>query len=150
MGKNKKRVLQKATKQLNDLLFICLSLPDEVWKEIPCVSFAEDKQKYKVPERLEGCYFVSNRGNVISLYRKKPLLLSQTAKNKSGYKQVKINGVNVDIHILVAELFIGKTEGFQVHHKDFNPLNNQVENLEILTHEEHLLKHGKIPREKGK
>jgi hypothetical protein len=43
MGKNKKRVLQKATKQLNDLLFICLSLPDEVWKEIPCVSFAADR-----------------------------------------------------------------------------------------------------------
>jgi hypothetical protein len=46
---------------------------------------------------------------VISLYNKQPLLLSQTPKNKSGYKQVKINGVNVDVHILVAELFIGKT-----------------------------------------
>ena len=45
----------------------------------------------------------------MSLYNDKPLLLSQTPKNKRGYKQVKINGQNIDIHILVAELFIGKT-----------------------------------------
>ncbi len=48
----KKIVLPKETKQLNDLLSMCSSLPDEVWKEVPSVLFAEEWQKYKVPDRL--------------------------------------------------------------------------------------------------
>jgi hypothetical protein len=42
------------------------------------------------------------------------------------------------IHRLVAETFIGEIpKGYQVHHKDGNKQNNNVENLEILSIKEH-------------
>lgn len=37
----------------------------------------------------------------------------------------------------VAACFIGPVDGLDVHHVDFNPLNNAVENLKIVTREEH-------------
>lgn len=51
---------------------------------------------------------------------------------------------------LVAGVFIGDVSGKEVHHIDQNPLNNKVENLQILTLEEHrgrenfLRKHSKL------
>lgn len=41
------------------------------------------------------------------------------------------------MHTLVAENFIGDTRGKEIHHKDYNPSNNCVENLEIKTRSEH-------------
>lgn len=37
--------------------------------------------------------------------------------------------------------------GMEIHHKDFNYLNNSIDNLEALTHEEHLAKHNKGMKE---
>jgi len=32
-------------------------------------------------------------------------------------------------------------KGFNIHHKDFNPLNNNIDNLELMTASEHLKLH---------
>lgn len=43
------------------------------------------------------------------------------------------------LHVAIWENKNGKLteKGFVIHHKDFNPLNNNPDNLEILTHSEH-------------
>lgn len=46
-------------------------------------------------------------------------------------------------HIMVYESFYGEIpEGYQIHHKDFNNVNNDPNNLECLTINEHMKIHG--------
>lgn len=64
-------------------------------------------------------------------------------KMKIGYFMVQptVNGKNVKfyIHHLVAEAFIGpRPDGLSINHKDGDKTNNQVENLEYVTHKENI------------
>ena len=96
----------------------------------------------------EGFYQVSNLGNVkrlsvlklngryYSLCKEK--ILNTTTSN--GYKQLTLysNGVKKTrmIHQLVAESFLNHIacgSKLVINHKDFNKLNNCVDNLEIVT-----------------
>lgn len=109
----------------------------EVWKDI---------------EGYEGLYQVSNFGRVKSLeridslgrHRREKIL--KTDINNKGHLSVKLskNGVRKKylIHRLVAEEFLPNPEKKPiVHHKDHNKLNNNVDNLVWLTHEEHAAEH---------
>lgn len=106
---------------------------DEIWKRI---------------EWADGNYYVSNLGNVKSedfvalckdgrpLPRKGQIL--RGLDNGSGYLKVGLrrNGVKRTyyIHRLVAEAFIPNPDNLPfVNHKDFNPGNNSVDNLEWTT-----------------
>jgi hypothetical protein len=102
----------------------------EIWK--PCVGY-------------EGFYEVSNEGRVRSLavwsymcqrilQRKKPLIKSQDT-TVEGYKRVLLSLYGVHkhcaVHRLVAMAFIPNSENLpEVNHKDENPSNNHLENLE--------------------
>lgn len=85
----------------------------------------------------EGRYLISDSGDVMSLnYRGTKLakLLAWKINNR-GYAWVALrkNGIKEHklIHRLVAEAFIDNPEGFSlINHKDENPLNNDVDNLE--------------------
>lgn len=85
----------------------------------------------------EGKYAVNNLGEVWSLnYRStgKPKIL-KPVKDNHGYPKVKLckNGKvkQFFVHRLVASAFIDNPERLPfINHKDENPLNNRVENLE--------------------
>ena len=95
---------------------------EEIWKDI---------------KGYEGFYQVSNLGNVRSLkYRNQKLVknLTQRTSNK-GYKIVGLTEKGKTnfalVHRLVAMAFIENPNDYPiVNHKDENPLNNQVDNLE--------------------
>lgn len=102
---------------------------EEIWK--PAVGF-------------EGLYEVSNLGRVKSLnYRrtgKERILKPRRIEKKSGnvyyavhlYKDGK--AYDKPVHRLVAEAFIPNPDNLpEVNHKDENPLNNHVGNLEWCT-----------------
>lgn len=110
----------------------------EIWKDI---------------KGYEGLYQVSNLGRVKSLERilhycdgrhrpvKEKLLSCGVCK--VGYRQVKLR-LNKKtkthyVHRLVANTFILNLESKpQVNHKDGNKINNNIDNLEWVTHSENL------------
>jgi len=92
----------------------------------------------------EGIYQVSNYGVVKSLGNKalrKEKILKQ-GLNKNGYLFVilcKGNNKHFYIHHLVAINFLNHTPNgneLVINHKDFNKLNNKVDNLEVITNRE--------------
>lgn len=104
---------------------------EEIWKDI---------------KEFEGLYQISNRGNVRSLDRTdnnnhfKEGHLLPLCDNGKGYKIVGLWKNNEQcmkqVHRLVAEAFIPNTNNLPcVNHKDENPSNNDVTNLEWCTYE---------------
>ena len=92
----------------------------EIWKDV---------------KDYEGLYQVSNLGNVRSIKSNKVLVLSSSP---SGYKFINLRknstGKNFRVHRLVAEAFIPNINKLPfINHKDENPENNNVENLEWCT-----------------
>lgn len=102
----------------------------EIWK--PVVGF-------------EGLYEVSNLGRVKSLYDqfKRPrVLIRKLSSNTLGYKVLELKGKQYLAHRLVAMAFIENPQNKPfVNHKDSNPSNNHVDNLEWVTQSENI-QHG--------
>lgn len=100
---------------------------DEVWKDI---------------EGYEGLYQVSNTGEVKSLNYQGSgeIKLLKQYTDKRGYKRIELSkngkGKTYLVHRLVALVFIPNPDDSpMVNHKDENPSNNNVNNLEWCTHE---------------
>lgn len=91
-------------------------------------------------KNYEGYYSITEDGEVYSDRRGKYLKQYQTPK---GYKTVHLSVGNCSkgfqVHRLVAEAFIPNPNNYpQVNHKDENPSNNHVSNLEWVTAEENI------------
>ena len=95
-------------------------------------------------------YFISNNG----LIRIGKNLQRIRVNNKNGYLFIiayrkigsRQNGLHYNIHNSVWDHFgTGKIKGYDIHHKDFNFLNNHIDNLEYLPKHKHYEKHGCKP-----
>lgn len=109
---------------------------EEFWKEI---------------EGYNGDYHISNLGRIISYKKKHPRVL--IFKEKYGYHQIQLtNEFGIKYHRinrLVAHHFIESIpEGMLVNHIDMNRKNNEVSNLEIVSHRENVI-HGWRSRDKS-
>ena len=98
---------------------------------------------WKPVTKIPG-YEVSNIGRVRSLKQKLPKLL-KVATNNVGYDLVCLSNGKAKytsyIHRLVAEAFIPTNltlDNVHVNHRDKNPRNNNVENLEWTTRSENM------------
>ena len=85
-------------------------------------------------------YFVNENGEVFSYKNDGLKKLKPITNGHKGYAKVRLYAGCRDewkdffVHRLVAEAFIPNPDGFPiVNHKDENPLNNTVENLEWCT-----------------
>ncbi len=108
---------------------------------------------FKAVKNYEGIYEVSNLGRVKSLKRKFVLKerILKSSDNGNGYLGVDLSKKAINkkrlIHQLVAESFLNHTPNgnkLVVNHIDFNKINNNINNLEIVTNRENSnLKHHK-------
>lgn len=104
---------------------------EEIWKDI---------------DGYEGLYRISNFGNVLSLnYRKHGYAkLLTPKKSNSGRLWVELikdgKKKQMLIHRLVGMAFIPNPDNLpQINHKDENPKNNRVDNLEWCTYHYNML-----------
>ena len=104
---------------------------------------------YKDFVASKNIYLVGNNGDII----RKPIIIKNATSevlskkytrlkgyiHKRGYKMVELGGKAYFIHRLVAICFIPNTQNKQfVNHIDGNKLNNNVDNLEWVTHKENI------------
>lgn len=81
-------------------------------------------------------YFATEDGKIYS--NRTGILKPMTIQTrKDGYQTVNVPGSSL-VHRLVASAFIGNIEGLTINHKDGNPTNNHVSNLEIVTMKENI------------
>lgn len=110
-------------------------------------------ETWKEVKGYEQYYMVSNLGRVKGLERKikcsygvrtkKEKILKPDINNKGrAYVYLTVNRVKkkVFVHRLVLSTFnpIEDWERYEVNHKDENPLNNSLDNLEWCTHKENI------------
>ena len=111
----------------------------EVWKKI------KDFDNYEVSNygrvKRNECNIVYSN-NLVAKYKLKYLKLEKNRANKKGaYERVTLcknnSPVRFQVHRLVAQYFIPNPHNKRcVNHKDGNPSNNHVTNLEWCTHSE--------------
>jgi len=60
-----------------------------------------------------------------------------------GHLYCRKDGRQVAVHRLIVEQHLGRplTSNEVVHHRDHNPLNNDLSNLKVMTRAEHLVHH---------
>lgn len=102
-------------------------LMDEVWKDV--VVDKEERNKYK------GIYQVSNYGRVKRIYKNNKEKIINHWVNNDGYSLIKLCKDKKQKHYLVSRLvaiaFIPNPDKLpEVNHKNENPANNYVDNLE--------------------
>lgn len=88
-------------------------------------------------EILNG-YFIDKEGNVYSNRKFKEITKLNLYIDNCGYLRVKLAMKTYKVHRLVAEAFIPNCDNSRncVNHKDGNKTNNNVDNLEWVTHSE--------------
>lgn len=109
-------------------------MQEEIWKDVPS---------------YEGLYEVSSLGNIKSLRRNKILYPSKehgylkTSLRKDGKQR------HFSIHQLVAMAFLGHEpcgHKVVVDHINENKLDNRIENLQIITNKENVIKSIKLKK----
>lgn len=91
------------------------------------------KEIWKPIKDYEGLYEISNYGRVKSFYKDKTKILKKGIRNTYEIIQLSKNKKrkSFQIHRLVAEAFLDNPNNYEiVNHKDFNRINNRVDNLE--------------------
>ena len=100
---------------------------------------------------LDSYYLVSNKGRIKSK-RSNKILRTHFDSKRKGYEYITLNydGVkkSYQVHRLVAKLFLPNPHNYPcINHKDENPSNNCVENLEWCTYSYNLSYGSKTQRE---
>lgn len=90
----------------------------------------------------EDRYLVSKDGLIKGVHIKQGVILKYSL-NRRGYHKIKLQKggkkLNTFVHRIVARTYLPNPQNFpEVHHKDGNPANNNVENLEWCTGRENI------------
>lgn len=104
---------------------------------------------------MEEVRRINNRGQVVYVVELDGMEFRRYPNGKHGnyyYRKWKENGVDkhLILHQYIYEKHYGKLpKGMVVHHKDFNPLNNDISNLVAVTIAEHMRIHANLVKWKA-
>lgn len=98
------------------------------------------RERWRLIPGYGDCYFISDKGRVLSLNRHDPHVMLQTS-DKRGYSMVQLSHANRTynrfVHQLVAEAFHGPCpEGLECRHLNGNKMDNRALNLKWGTQSE--------------
>lgn len=110
-----------------------------------------EENKWKSVLGLEDRFEVTAEGDIKSLQwnrSKRVKTLHLKPRKEDGYIKIQWrDGKKVlgkYLHIAVWEAFNGEVpDGYDVHHINHNPSDNRLENLELITRNEHAVMHNK-------
>lgn len=108
---------------------------DNAWSSLACKFFSTH---LLLGKRVERCCQISSHGR----YCNSRGVVSDGTLCPSGYRAVQICGRQFFVHRLVAFAFLGPPAdpcAWQVNHRDGNPANNNLENLEYATARQNIL-----------
>ena len=105
------------------------------------------KEQWKIINNGFANYAISTNGRVRNLTTGRVLKHSYS-KSGGGYAYITLcrdgQKLKFNVYILVANAFLLPCEtDYEIHHKDRNRKNPKFENLQRLTHQEHLWAHNK-------
>lgn len=85
-------------------------------------------------------YLVSSNGTIKRITKTGKVVDKKltVSHQNNGYVRTTIDYKTEYIHRIVARVFLGDIEGFDVDHIDGNKQNNDVSNLRIITHKENI------------
>lgn len=84
----------------------------------------------------DGNYIVFKNGMIFNLHGEQMI----GGVNKNGYRQGVFNGHNRDHHKIISDCFIDNPDNLRdVNHKNGNKLDNNIENLERVTHADNII-----------
>lgn len=110
----------------------------ELWKNIDEDYEVSSEGRIKSKPRLSTQLY----NGETRTHRLKGKILAQQPSPPRGYLRVKLHNRYVSVSHLVATAFIPNPNGYTVvHHKDHNPNNNCVENLEWINGDTHIKLH---------
>lgn len=109
-------------------------------KNIKSFLLNSSEDYYVFPE-YSGKYVFLREGN--KLLKRLNTICSENTHNRVYVWLYDIfdNHVSYALHRVLYTCYLGPCEGYDIHHIDFNPLNNDLQNLQKLTREEHILLH---------
>lgn len=104
------------------------------------------KEEWRSVVGYEGFYEVSSAGNIRRITKGKGVKTNRILTGwigSSGYRQIYLTDANKHpspklVHRIVAEAFLGSSDGKQVNHKNLVKLDNDFRNLEYVTPKENV------------
>ena len=127
-----------------------LCLENEVWKDVVgWEEFYQVSNLGRVKAKARINYYDLNLGKGVQPKKISEKIRKPKLNKHTGYLMVGLNGKgkskNITIHSMVSRAFIKNYDkGYTTNHKDGNKINNNLDNLEVITFKENSIHAFKI------
>ncbi len=111
----------------------CIHIPHNAWGYDSF--YLDGEEYYKIPNH--PYYYINMDGDILSVRRPHNPIFLKPWENQYGHKSVKLDGVKLLVHRIMADTFLDNSDNYPVvRHLDDDPRNNNILNLEWGTYKD--------------